>query len=280
MEFAIRRGDLVHLALMLGSLALAYMLPFELLLLAYIVLGPAHYYTEISWLHDRKYFMPHRSLAVVLALAALGGMFVADPYWSGVLVWSCLIGAGIAALGLPAQRSAMLATVGVALTLGMMAGGAPFVFIAVLLPTFIHVCIFTLIFMTLGALRANSGAQLGIVAIYLIALALIVAMPPSERTFIPTLARLGQENFGNVAQALGQLVGVPNLKFGGRITGLLSFVYTYHYLNWFIKAEIIHWNLMSRGRLALVVSAIAVVYLGVLPARVLQWAADSIGTIF
>ena len=56
---------------------------------------------------------------------------------------------------------------------------------------------------------------------------------------------------------LGSLFGVPDLQFAGRITGLLSFVYTYHYLNWFIKAEIIHWNLMSRGRLALVVSASA-----------------------
>ena len=79
--------------------AMSYVLPFELLLISYIVLGPAHYYTEISWLHDRKYFMPHRGLAVVLALAALGGMFIADPWWSGVLVWSCLIGAAIAALG-------------------------------------------------------------------------------------------------------------------------------------------------------------------------------------
>lgn len=46
-----RRADTVHLGLMLGALALAYVLPFELLLLSYAVLGPAHYFTEISWLH-------------------------------------------------------------------------------------------------------------------------------------------------------------------------------------------------------------------------------------
>src|SRR6202000_2219653 len=103
MTLTIRRGDLAHMALLLWSLALAYVLPFELLLLAYIVLGPAHYYTEISVLHDRSYFMPHRALAIALALAALGGMFIADVYWSGVLGWSCLIAAGIAALGLFAE---------------------------------------------------------------------------------------------------------------------------------------------------------------------------------
>jgi len=253
MSLAIRRGDLVHLALMLGSLALAYVLPFELLLLAYIVLGPAHYYTEISWLHDRKYFMPHRALAVVLALAALGGMFIADPYWSGVLVWSCLIGAGIAALGLTAQRSAMLGTVAVALTLGMMAGGAPFVFIAVLLPTFIHVCVFTLIFMTLGAMRARSAAQLGLIGVYLAGIAAILIVPPSARSLVPQFAKLGEDYFGPVAPSLGSLFGLPDLPFAGRITGLLSFVYTYHYLNWFIKADVIRWAKMPRPRLAGVV---------------------------
>jgi len=101
----------------------------------------------------------------------------------------------------------------------------------------------------LGALRAGSTAQFGIVAVYLLGIASILAVPPSERTVIPSLAQLGQEYFGGVAPALGQLAGVPELKFGGRITGLLSFVYTYHYLNWFIKADVIKWTAIPRGRL-------------------------------
>src|ERR1700748_1728461 len=115
--------DAIHMGLLLAALGTTYLVPFELLLLSYVVLGPAHYYTEISWLHDRKYFMPHRGLAVVLALAALGGMFIADPWWSGVLVWSCLIGAAIAALGPPARVSALLALLAGALTLIMALGG-------------------------------------------------------------------------------------------------------------------------------------------------------------
>jgi len=58
-----RVTDAAHLGLMLSALGLAYLVPFELLLLAYVVLGPAHYATEISWLHDRKYFLPQRSVA-------------------------------------------------------------------------------------------------------------------------------------------------------------------------------------------------------------------------
>ena len=53
-----RRADTIHAGLLLASLALAYVLPFELLLLSYAILGPAHYFTEISWLHDRRYFLP------------------------------------------------------------------------------------------------------------------------------------------------------------------------------------------------------------------------------
>jgi hypothetical protein len=33
---------------MLTALGLTYLVPFELLLLSYVVLGPAHYATEIS----------------------------------------------------------------------------------------------------------------------------------------------------------------------------------------------------------------------------------------
>ena len=44
---------------------------FELLLLAYVVLGPAYYPTEISWLYDRKYFLPQSGIAVALALLAI-----------------------------------------------------------------------------------------------------------------------------------------------------------------------------------------------------------------
>lgn len=252
MDLTIRHGDIVHMGLLLAALALAYLLPFELLLVSYIVLGPAHYYTEISWLHDRKYFMPHRALAAVLALAALGGMFIADPYWSGVLVWSCLVGAGIAALGLRAQHTAMLATIAVAVTLFMALDGAPFVPIAVLLPTLIHVSIFTLIFMTLGAMRTRSTAQFALVGAYLVAVAAILIVPPSSRTVVPEFARLGEYYFGPIAPALGNMFGVPDLQFAGRITGLLSFVYTYHYLNWFIKADVIRWAGMPRPRLVAV----------------------------
>jgi hypothetical protein len=129
--------------------------------------------------------------------------------------------------------------------------------LGVLLPTLIHVSLFTLVFMALGAWRSGQKVQWLLLALYLAAVALILIVPPSAATLIPSFGEAGQDYFANVAPALGRLLGVPDLRLDSRLTSLLAFVYTYHYLNWFIKAEVIHWNLMSKGRLAIVVAASA-----------------------
>lgn len=61
------QGDRInHLnsLLMVASCAAAFLMPFELFLLAYAVLGPLHYLTEISWIHDRRYSAGPRRLPV------------------------------------------------------------------------------------------------------------------------------------------------------------------------------------------------------------------------
>src|ERR1700727_1249122 len=110
-----RTINAVHLGLMLAALAITYLIPFELLLLSYAVLGPAHYLTEISWLHDRKYFLPHRGLGLALALAALGAMFLASPYWYGVVVWLAFAACAVLAAETRTQRLA-IGAVGVVAT--------------------------------------------------------------------------------------------------------------------------------------------------------------------
>ena len=46
----------LNIGLMFMSAILAFFMPFETFLFAYAFLGPLHYLTEISWLHDRQYF--------------------------------------------------------------------------------------------------------------------------------------------------------------------------------------------------------------------------------
>ena len=56
---------------MVLSLVVAAVVPFELFLISYAVLGPLHYLTEISWLHDRQYFAPRKVDWLPLVLCAV-----------------------------------------------------------------------------------------------------------------------------------------------------------------------------------------------------------------
>jgi hypothetical protein len=131
-------------------------------------------------------------------------------------------------------------------------GGSSLAVLGILLPTLIHVSLFTLVFMLLGAYRSGSKAQAVLIIVYLAAIALIVIIPPSAETLIPKFAEVGREYFANVGPALSRLFGISGLRFDTRLTSLLAFIYTYHYLNWFIKADVVRWNDMSKTRLALV----------------------------
>ena len=65
--------DKLNIGLMIFSLALAYLLPFELFLFVYAILGPLHYLTEISWLHQKNYYIPKnkKSLWIFPILASI-----------------------------------------------------------------------------------------------------------------------------------------------------------------------------------------------------------------
>jgi len=247
--------DAIHVGLMLSALGLTYLVPFELLLLSYVVLGPAHYATEISWLHDRKYFLPQRGIAIALAAVAIIAALIDNASWFGFVMWSAFVLSALLAATTTALQSTMLFMIALVLTAVLLSNGASIAVIGILLPTLIHVSLFTLVFMMLGAFRSGQKMQWVLVALYLAAIALILLAPPNAATLIPSFAAAGHDYFANVGPALGRLFGIPDLRLDTRLTSLLAFIYTYHYLNWFIKAEVIRWNAMSRRRLALVVAA-------------------------
>ena len=83
--------------------------------------------------------------------------------------------------------------------------------------------------------------------------ALILIVPPSAATMIPAFEKAGQDYFANVGPALGRLFGIPDLRLDTRLTSLLAFIYTYHYLNWFSKTSIIKWHEIPKSRTAIIV---------------------------
>ena len=253
-----RRNDALHLGLMLAAIAAAYLVPFELLLLAYVVLGPAHYFTEISWLHDRSYFLPHRGIALALAILAVVAALIDNASWFGFAMWGALAVCAVLAATTSAAEGTLLFMIALALAGIMYSSGQSFAVAGILIPTLVHVSLFTLVFMTLGAIRARSRVQGVLVIVYLVAIAVILLAPPTAEIRIASFARAAQDYFGNVGPALSRLFGIPGLKLDTRLTSLLAFIYTYHYLNWFIKADVIRWADIPRSRLLMVIAASAV----------------------
>jgi hypothetical protein len=75
--------DYANIGLMLVALVAGFLLPFEVFLFSYAFLGPLHYLTEISWLHDRQYFSPKKwdwvPIAILGVLILIGAKAVMGP---------------------------------------------------------------------------------------------------------------------------------------------------------------------------------------------------------
>src|SRR5690606_25871059 len=94
--------DIINIALMLLASVAAFVLPFELFLFSYAVLGPLHYLTEIVWLHKRDYFATGKYdfvwlIFLCIALISLNFIFTDAPAEIAAL---CLFIAFASALGM------------------------------------------------------------------------------------------------------------------------------------------------------------------------------------
>ena len=67
----VERIDYINIGLLVFSCLLAFVIPFELFLFAYAVMGPLHYLTEISWLHDKNYYSTDRRDVILLVVVSL-----------------------------------------------------------------------------------------------------------------------------------------------------------------------------------------------------------------
>ena len=262
--------DRLNLALILGSALLAVRWPFETLLLAYAVLGPLHYLTEISWLHDRRYFLPRKhdvwplllgGTALILAVATVAAarktpLRLAIEH--GALC--ALFGFALVMVLTPRWRTrllALLVLVPACAALARIDGFATS--LAGYLPTVLHVYVFTGLFMLVGTLRRPSRDSRAAMAAYVLCPLLCWWAPlawsaPASgwagQAFTGTLSSISRLILGGAGHALDgtALLTDPTAILVARV---LALAYLYHYLNWFSKAEVIGWARMSplRGML-------------------------------
>lgn len=280
------RLDLVNIGLLLISCALAFVIPFELFLFVYAFLGPLHYLTEISWLHDKNYYAKSRKDVILLVVISLflTFLFVAGqhaPEWlntfsegSGRMVLNSnltFIAFG-SALFMAFIKKPIIRIVGIVLTcLLVLLIKNDIVFFTVFLPTLVHVFVFTSLFMLYGALKSNSKMGLVTVLLHLACpFALYYLFQGDSYTY---LSDGGKDMYGNSMfsglnfHILTETFGVQinsmegftdamfHSKLGIAVMRFIAFAYTYHYLNWFSKTEIIRWHKVPKARFAVVLVA-------------------------
>lgn len=274
----------LNIGLMIVSCLLAFRFPFELFLFSYAILGPLHYLTEISWLHDRKYFTEGKQtkhanrgwlILVALTMAALIVGFVAvegagaqvSPKWEITFFYLVFVTALLITV-IKNRLTRAITLVLSLLLLALFARSRYYIILALFLVTIVHVLIFTGTFILYGALKGRSASGiLSLVIFAVCAISFFVYVPggyvaghyvhQSYRSFnalnaeLLKLFRLGS---GTTSSE------VYESHSGLMVMRLIAFAYTYHYLNWFSKTSVIKWHEVPRSRTAVVF----VVWLGAL----------------
>ncbi len=251
--------DQINIILMLASLGLAYVLPFELVLFSYAFLGPAHYLTQISWLHDREYYAGTKWLW--LPFAVLVGLMVGCAYtpYDKLAAYVALAGTFGLSMALVLAKQRHYRWISAAVILAAFAAlyffSAPFVLaLVILLPTVMHIYFFTGCFILIGALKSRNVWGMLSFFIFLFCGAALFIFIPQHNIISQSYASAGLPFFKSV---VGYLVLVFQ-DFTGyanelSLIGFLSFAYTYHYLNWFSKTELLKWHQVPKRRMKIIV---------------------------
>lgn len=265
--------DKLNTFLILLSFGLAYLFPFELFLLVYAVLGPLHYFTEINWIKDKDYFVKSKiwiylTLIFTLLIAIPGLLkfsnfnFLNDyplfrllrygiPKYSNHLIFLLLITAFSLLFWKKRKQQIFIIFLGILIALAVHQFKTYHIIIGILLPTIIHVYVFTILFMWYGNLKEKKSINyLNLVLMLLIPLFLFMLnIDNGSYHFSETTKSLIGTHFYKLNHTILNLFGLeknPNLFFYDianlKIQIFIAFAYTYHYLNWFSKTTVIGWH--------------------------------------
>lgn len=290
----IRKVEWINIGLMILCALGARLFPYELLVGSFLILGPAHYLTQISWMRDRNYFVASKQVgpwgwllpfgflwlsALGVVSSPIGSIFVFGLLcclWVGYC-WACLD---------PKSKTSTVVIKTISLLIisfiptfiiiifnlptkfpNWWIFGLPFL-LGVLLPTFLHVFAFSAAFMLSGYRKSKEPASMASFALLIGGVITLIFWPmnpqplpealrPTLDFFRPLIELLSQtgEIFGPFK--FGSATEEYLMAFSSQIASVLAFIYTYHYLNWFSKVEILRWNKMDRPRFVGVVACYA-----------------------
>ena len=256
----------INTGLILLSCLIAYYVPFELFLFSYGILGPLHYLTEIGWLHKKNYFTKGKYDFVYLSIAC-----VILVYWNydppsnknfglipDIILLSLLSSIALVFIKDWLYRIVLFAMVLVFISIANNSNEY-FTWIAIFLPTIIHVFIFTWLFMIYGVLKEKSWAGLIPILTLIACSILLFSFQPSNLNY--EVSGYVQKSYSFFSELNFRIINVFHLDTltdlkqvfttnAGFVTmRFIAFAYTYHYLNWFSKTSVIKWHLVPKNTL-------------------------------
>ena len=263
--------DLINIVLIALSLTIALIFPFELFLYSYAILGPLHYITELNWLKGKNYFVNIRKswmIPFLMAAIAVSIYPVVLHLWPNpstslkfylnqladgsnfLMIAVFFFSIALVSLKNQKQLLAFGASLAIAILIYFILPTS-FIYLAVFLPTLLHVYVFTALFILYGARKSNS--LLGLITFFIMIIVPFIIYLLPDKLFLnapseTTLSTYLNSNMITVNAFLAQLInGLESGDFyatsisGLKIQTFIGFAYTYHYLNWFSKTSIIGW---------------------------------------
>lgn len=252
--------------LILVSCLISYFIPFELFLFSYGILGPLHYLTEIGWLHKKQYFTKGKYDFIFLIITCLILVYwnynppeIKHHGWvADIILLSLLVSIGLVFIKDWLYRFILIF---ISLIFISVANNSSYYFtwIAIFLPTIIHVFIFTWLFMIYGVLKEKSWAGLISIITLIGCGILIFTFQPAGLGY--TVSSYVQNSYAMFSELnfrlintfhLGNLTEVSQVfttNIGFVMMRFIAFAYTYHYLNWFSKTSVIKWHLVPKKTL-------------------------------
>ncbi|MFZ4794857.1 MAG: hypothetical protein ACOYLN_12070 [Blastocatellia bacterium] len=293
MKLTLNQVNYLNILLMLLAGVSAFVRPFETFLFAYAVLGPAHYLTEISWLHDRKYFTRGKHdwiflvIASVLITLATFRMVPNLPNSARTTIIFVAFFGAIVFVFSNNTAARLGAIIGLTLISSLFVGNQYFEAVfGSFLQSVIHVFVFTGLFILVGALNSRNFSGLLSLGVFAAVPAGLFYLPVAFGKYVPTdyvkssygylksdgtwadgfislnyqiMSIFRLHDFGKPGVSFDEFVaGINSFLFSNPIAlavmGFIGFAYLYHYLNWFSKTSVIQWHNISRWRLVAIMT--------------------------
>lgn len=259
--------DRINILLMLLSAAIAFYMPFELFLLAYAILGPLHYLTEIHWLKKSNFYIQHPQEIWWLVLLSIAITFAAwvtrskpiRDFSDDLVMMAFISAAGMVFIRKGYLRIVWLVIAFFAIRL-FSDNYFYLMLFGVFLPTLIHVYVFTGLFILYGALKSRSVSGLISLAVFVGCGIFLFFAGNFQTIWVSNYGQNAYELFRNVNDLILHYWNPSRfneMKDTGSkylfeapeslaLTRFIAFAYTYHYLNWFSKTSVIRWHEMPR----------------------------------